>query len=250
MRISGFIAATLLSVLTTHTQADTATTSTRIDFSTLTITGPDFSFTPGGSGFDTSAVATAPDGIKFSEASNNDGSTAVFPGASAIANFDGTLLTAETQADFGTSLSSGRHFQVFLLEYLTDFGGSVDVTVDFEINVDDPIMANPVAPVPDVFGTAQLDIWTFADGFLSTSNDGDNAVLFTVFGAGAQSTMGTLATHIVMPDFPQGTALFFVAQTAVESTAAGAVPVPPALVLFLSSLAGLGMFRGRASAIT
>lgn len=247
MRISTLIAAALLAAGSVQAQAATTSTTASIDLSSLSITAPgDLSPTHIRTNFDTSALAAALNGTEFSDTTNKGPALAEVPGedTSAAADFDGTLLTSAAIAELGIANASASLIEVFMIDYLTGLGGTIDATIDYEMTAEDAIASNPSFPLIDAAPAVQLDMWAFP-GFASTVGDGDVFALISVFGVPEQVTSGTMATSILMPAAPIGTQMFFVVEAQVQSVVSGVVPLPAPAALLLVGIGGLGIFGRR-----
>ena len=231
--------------------AAVATAHATIDISSLHVAGGTFKF-----GFipivnwDTNAWASDGLGTEAGDSRMFGASTAATgPNTAASADFDGTLLFADASADAFSATSAARLFTGYTVTY-DEFGtgGTITATIDYTMTLDDPVLASPTFPVADVFGVAQLDIWTFhgeSQLVSSSSNSGDIFVGTARPGA-PLDVSGTLVASIDLPAMAPGTVVVFAAEPTIQVGATGfaPVPVPASVLLMLSAITGLG-FVGR-----
>lgn len=261
MRIT-IITTALLSLFIGQAHAAAVTASASIDLATLSFSqmaeefdpgmGPPppaelFSFTQILGLFNTSALAVDDGGVEYSDTSLNASASASAPGgaATASADYTGNTLTASSSASLGSALSGATRYDNFVVEYLEDwdFGGFIDVSVDYMMAAEDGDPNNPTFPGTDVFGEVGLNVFAFS-GLESDPADADASLFTNLFGFGPQMTSGTLTGNLYLPPAAAGTTFTLVVETQAQSFAA-AVPIPATLPLLMSALGGLAVLRRR-----
>lgn len=197
----------------------------------------------------TAALAIEPGGAEYSDTSLDAGSTAATPGGTATATADqvlDTLGTLSTTTE-GTASGNAVQYKNFTLEYLTDwdYGGFLEISVEYAMSVVDDDPANPNVPLVDVFTEVGLEAFLFDGALVDSASDADAHVAANVFGFGLFEPTGTLHAIIPLSPLPMGSFANLSIETTVQSFAT-AVPVPPALPLLTSAIAALSLLRRRA----
>ena len=230
-----------------YAAAVTTESSVNISLTTLTAVAPlPFSITlvPLPFEFDTSALAASLGGTEFSDSSLNAPSFAEVPGglADGAADYDGTFLTVTANADQGKSNGRGVGFLIWQVTYETGVAGTLTAETPYTIAAEDgdPTMAN--FPFVDAFGSVELVVLAFGPPgppLTPFATGADVAAFNNFFSLGPGGPAGTLSVSIALPVMPVGTVITVFTENVVFAFAA-AVPVPPALVLLMSALTGLG----------